>query len=75
MQLVREVHRRKTRYYSRPAHWTDLTRAQVNGELLGLRVALGMELGHEAASADVVPAAAAFYERWVAEGMPEVMPA
>lgn len=73
MRLVREVHRRTTRYDSRPAHWTDLTRAQVGGELLGLRVALGMELGHEAASGDVVPAANAFYQRWLADGMPEVL--
>lgn len=74
IRLVRELHRRQTRYDNQPPRWTDLTRMQVNGELLGLRVALGMSLGHEAASGNVVPAAKDFYSRWLAAGMPEVMP-
>lgn len=74
IRLVRELHRRQTRFDNQPQHWTELTRMQVGGELIGLRVALGMSLGYEAASGDVVPAAVDFYRRWLAAGMPEVMP-
>jgi hypothetical protein len=73
IQLARELHRRQAHYDSRPPDWPDLTRVQVDGELLGLRVALGMSLGYEAASGNVVPAAVDFYRRWLAAGMPEAM--
>lgn len=69
LRLARELHRRQSRYNSRPANWSDLTRMQVNGELLGLRVALGMALGHKAASTEVVPAAEQFYREWLATGV------
>ncbi|MEV7034634.1 hypothetical protein AB0N99_30935 [Streptomyces sp. NPDC093272] len=74
IRLARELHRRQARYDSRPRGWTKLIRTQVDGELLGLRVALGMALGHEAASGNVVPAAWDFYLQWLDAGMPEVMP-
>jgi hypothetical protein len=74
IRLVRELHRRQAHYDGRPPDWPELTRMQVDGELIGLRVALGVSLGYEAASGDVVPAAKDFYRRWLAAGMPEVMP-
>ncbi|MEU0818963.1 hypothetical protein [Streptomyces mirabilis] len=66
LRLVRELHRRQTWYESDPDHWTDYVRTQVGGELIGLRVALGVALGYEAASGDVVPAAVLFYHQWLA---------
>jgi hypothetical protein len=73
IRLAHELHRRQVRYDRRPPDWPELTRMQVDGELLGLRVALGMSLGYEAASGEVVPAAVDFYRRWLAAGMPEAM--
>jgi hypothetical protein len=66
--LVRELHRRQSRFDSKPDAWTDSVRLQVEGELIGLRVALGVALGYEAASGDVVPAAVRFYREWLASG-------
>lgn len=74
IRLVRELHRREQRYRSDPASWTEATRMQVSGELIGLRVSLGVALEFEAASGDVVPAAVLFHQRWLAAGMPKVMP-
>lgn len=73
MQLVRELHRRQTHYTTDPHGRSQSARIQVEGELIGLRVSLGVALGYEAASGDVVPAAVAFYQRWIAADMPQVM--
>lgn len=62
--LVRELHRRQTRYDSGPA-MSEYARTQVEGELIGLRVALGVSLGYEAATPEVVPAARRFYAQWL----------
>ncbi|MFD4968960.1 hypothetical protein [Streptomyces sp. NPDC058424] len=74
VRLVRELHRRQQRYDSGPAEWTEFVRVQVHGELIGLRSALGIALGHEPTSIEALPAAMLFYDRWLSEGMPEVMP-
>lgn len=74
VRLVRELHRRNTRFYSDPPEWTELTRMQAHGELLGLQACLGIALGHAAAGDDGLKAAASFYQRWLADGMPEVLP-
>lgn len=74
LAMVRELHRRQQRYDSRPQHWTPLVRMQVQGELIGLRVGLGVALGHKAASPYVVPAALDYYRRWTAAGMPQETP-
>jgi hypothetical protein len=68
LRLVRELHRRQTRFESTPDAWTESTRTQVEGELIGLRVSLGVALGYEAASGDVVPAAVRFYREWLTSG-------
>lgn len=74
VRLVRELHRRNTRFCSDPPEWTEATRMQARGELLGLQVSLGIALGHAATSDDGLKAAASFYQRWLAAGMPEVLP-
>ncbi|MBP5926691.1 hypothetical protein F3K32_42555 [Streptomyces sp. LBUM 1483] len=75
LALLWELHRRQQRYDQVSHEWSLIRRAQVDGELIGLRVALGVALSYEAASGDVVPAAADFYRRWVASGTPdEVLP-
>lgn len=72
LALVRELHRRQQRYDSDETRmWTEPTRTQVNGELIGLRVALGVALGYKAASGEVVPAARDYYRRWLEAGMPD----
>lgn len=63
--LVRELHRRQTRYDSGPA-MSEHARTQVEGELIGLRVSLGVSLGYEAATPEVVAAAQRFYTQWLA---------
>lgn len=68
LRLVRELHRRQTRFDIAPDGWTETTRTQVEGELIGLRVALGVALGYEAASGDVVAAAVHFYREWLTSG-------
>lgn len=74
IRLVRELHRRATRFHSDPPEWAETTRMQVHGELLGLQASLGIALSREATGDDGLKAAAAFYQRWLAAGMPEVMP-
>jgi len=74
LRLVPELHRRATRFYSNPPEWAETTRMQVQGELLGLQVSLGIALGHTATGDEGLQAAALFYRRWWSAGMPEVMP-
>jgi hypothetical protein len=74
LALVRELHRRQRRHDQVASEWTRSQHAQLDGELIGLRVALGVALGYEAASGDVVPAAVDFYRAWVAARMPEEVP-
>lgn len=74
IRLARELHRRNTRFCSDPPEWTEGTRMQAHGELLGLQVSLGIALGHTATGDDGLKAAASFYQRWLAAGTPEVLP-
>lgn len=74
MRLVRELHRRQTRYESDTPVRTEHPLTHVSGELLGLQVSLGIALGHTATGDEGLQAAALFYRRWLAAGMPEVMP-
>ncbi len=45
----------------------EYARTQVQGELIGLRVALGIALGYPGPSAAVVDEAHRFYARWLAQ--------
>jgi hypothetical protein len=74
VRLVREIHRRKSRYESGPSAWAEIVRTHMRGELLGLQVALGIALGHAATGDEGLKAASRFYRRWLTAGMPEVMP-
>lgn len=64
--LAEELHRRQVRFDHGPP-MTSYVRTQVEGELIGLRVALGIALGHKGASGDVVVAARHFYQRWLSD--------
>lgn len=74
VRLVRELHRRKSRYESNPSAWVENVRTHMSGELLGLQVSLGIALGHAARGDEGLKAASRFYRRWLTAGMPEVMP-
>jgi hypothetical protein len=66
IRLVEELHRRQVRYDHGPP-MTEHVCTQVEGELIGLRVALGIALGYPGASGTVVPEARRFYGRWLTE--------
>lgn len=72
--LVRELHRRQTSYRKRRTRMRPNCRWQVEGELIGLSVALGVALGYTAAGPDVVPAARLYYQQWLAAQPAEEAP-
>lgn len=73
MRLVRELHRRQSRYESGLPGRTEEARTHLSGELLGLQVSLGIVLGQAATGDEGLQTAALFYRRWLAAGTPEVL--
>ena len=66
--IASEIHRRATRFHSGPA-MTPVVREHVRGELIGLRTALAISLGHPAT--DGVRDAEDFYQQWL-KGQPRI---
>ncbi|GGZ82296.1 hypothetical protein [Streptomyces rubiginosohelvolus] len=62
--ILREYHRRMTHFQARP-DLTPLAAAQVQGELIGLRGALGISLGGEVQGGEADRLAAQKYQSWV----------
>lgn len=63
--ILREYHRRMTHFQASPDR-TPLATAQVQGELIGLRGALGIALGGEVQGGEADRLAAQKYQSWVA---------
>ncbi|MFJ1782517.1 hypothetical protein ACIOKA_38060 [Streptomyces anulatus] len=61
--ILREYHRRKTHYQAR-RDLTPLAAVQVQGELIGLRGALGIALGGEVQDGEADRLAAQKYQSW-----------
>ncbi|MFD8516505.1 hypothetical protein ACFV27_36870 [Streptomyces antimycoticus] len=64
--LVVELHRRQIRYDTGPT-MTEEVKAHISGELIGLRVALGIALGYPAAGCAGIEAAMTHYDRWLTQ--------
>ena len=65
--LLREYHRRLTHYHA-PADRTPFAEAQLHGELMGLRGAIGIALGGTARGGDADRLAVEQYALWRESG-------
>ena len=62
--IMHEYHRRLTHFEKREPAYTPLARAQVAGELIGLRGALGIALGGSVRGGDADGLAVQEHGRW-----------
>jgi hypothetical protein len=62
--LLREYHRRQTRFTKQATNLSALQAEQIRGELIGLRGAVGIALGEKVRGGGADQAAAELHARW-----------